>query len=177
MSSSLYKIVEIYDENEKKWKLAKNQGKYEFPCALATRDYLRHYNLADVNKDELSEELQELISKNDEGISPLKYRYHWLDESTLEDIRDEYIEKIINIADKKVKCDTNDKLNKIMDKLGVAKEDYDDAETVDDIKETLDYYVEILCGVEKDIAEINFIARMYSDKIYGAKRRVIVFYC
>jgi hypothetical protein len=64
-----------------------------------------------------------------------------------------------------------------MDKLGVDKEGYDDAETVDDIKETLDYYVEILCGVEKDIAEINFIARMYSDKIYGAKRRVIVFYC
>ena len=177
MSSSLYKIVETYDEKEKKWKLAKNNGKYEFPCSLAVRDYLRHYNLQDVNKKELSEELQTIIIDEEKNNYPFKYQYHLLDESTLEEIRDEYIEKIVNIADKKVKCDTNDKLNKIMDKLGVAKEDYDDAETVDDIKETLDYYVEILCGVEKDIAEINFIARLYSDKIYGAKRRVIVFYC
>ena len=177
MSSSLYKIVEIYDDKDEKWKLAKINGKFEFPCALATRDYLRHYNLPDANKEELSEELQAAILDDEKANYPLKYRYHLLDESTLNEIRDEYIEKIINIADKKVKCDTNDKLNKIMDKLGVDKEDYDGAETVEDIKETLDYYTETLCGVEKDTAEINFIARLYSDKIYGAKRRVIVFYC
>lgn len=177
MSSSLYKIVEIYDEKEKKWKLAKNQGKYEFPCALATRDYLRNYNLDDVNKEELSEELQDVISKNDEGISPLKYRYHWLDESMLEDIKDEYIEKIINIADRKIKSDTNDKLDKIMEKLGVDKQDLEEGESVEDIKESLDYFIEVVRALEKDIAEINLLARLYSDKVYGAKRRVIVYYC
>ena len=177
MSSSLYKIVEVYDEKEKKWKLAKNQGKYEFSCALATRDYLRHYNLADVNKDELSEELQELISKNDEGISPLKYRYHWLDDSMLEDIKDEYVEKIVNIVDRKVKFDTNEKLDKIMDKLGVDKQGLGEGESTEDIKESLEYFIEVVCALEKDITEINLLARLYSDKIYGAQRRVIVYYC
>ncbi len=173
MSSSLYKVVEIYNEKEKKWELARNNGNYAFPCSLAVRDYLRYYNLSDVNKKELSEELQAIIIEEEKTNYPFKYQYHLLDEFTLDEIRDEYIEKIINIADKKVKCDTNDKLNKIMDKLGVDKEDYDDAETVDSIKETLDYYVEILCGFSRDIAEINLI----SGKTYGEKRRVIVFYC
>jgi len=177
MSSSLYKIVEIYDEKEKKWKLAKNQGRYEFPCSLDTRDYLRNYNLGDVNKEELSEELQAIIAKDEEANSPLKYRYHWLEESMLENIRDEYIEKIVNIPDTKTKFEVNDKLNKIMDKLCIDQQEFEEHETIDDIKESLEYFIELVCGLEKDIAEINLLARLYSDKIYGAKIRVIVYYC
>lgn len=177
MSSSLYKIVEIYDEKENNWKLAKINGKYEFPCSFAVRDYLRCYNLLDVNDEELSEELQKIISENNKSIYPLRYRYHILEESLLEEIKDEYLEKITNIPDKKIKCDTNDKLNMIMGKLGIGNSEYEDDDTVEDIKETLDYYTEIVCGVEKDLSEVRLISMLCSDKSYGIKIRIIVYYC
>lgn len=177
MSSSLYKIVEVYDKNENKWKLAKFNGKFEFKCSLAVRDYLRRYDLDDVNKEDLSEELQQIISEEEKTIYPLTYRYHLLDDSMLNKIRDEYAEKIINITDEKIECDTNDKLNKIMDKLGINAEDAEEYNTVDDLKESIDYYLDVVCGFGKDIDEINLLSKLCAGDQYDVKIRVIIYYC
>ena len=178
MSSSLYKIVEVYDKKENKWKLAHNGERYEFPCSLALRDHLRIYNLADVNRGELSEELQEFLKKQDKEESFMHYNYHWLDMSTLEEIRETQWNNIVDSPYRKIKCDTNTKLNLILDDLGIQKlEDFECEETSEDLREYLSCDLELALGVERDVAEINMLARLYADSAYDNEKRIIVYYC
>lgn len=178
MSSSLYKIVEVYDEKNDKWRLAWNGKEFEFNCSLSLRDILRHHDLIDVDRAELSDELREILDKREEKDSFAKYyRYHWIEPSELEEIVDKYHEMIMNIPDKSIESDTNNKLNKIMEALNIENKDAEYEMTPDDIKGDLEYLVDTVSGVEGDIAEINLLARLYSDEPYGAKRRIIVYYC
>lgn len=178
MSSSLYKIVEVYDKKENKWKLAHNGDRYEFPCSLALRDHLRIYNLADVDRNELSEELQERLNKRDKEESFARYNYRWLDMSMLEEIRDKQWDNIVNSPDRKIKCDTNTKLNLILDDLGIRKlEEIEGEDTEDDIKEYISCDLELALGVERDMSEINILARLYADCEYNNEKRIIVYYC
>lgn len=178
MSSSLYKIVEVYDKKEKKWKLAHNGDRYEFPCSLALRDNMRMRDLADVDRSELSDELQGLLNKQGNEGTFMHYNYHWLDISTLEEIREQQWARLSDIPDRMVKCDTNNKLNLIMDKLGIEEpKEHGYEETVEDLKECIGCDLELALGVERDIAEINMLARLYADNEYNNEKRVIIYYC
>jgi hypothetical protein len=90
MEVKLYKIVEVYDSEEQRWKLAEIGGKYVYECSTTMKRACP--DLDEVDEYELSKELREKILNKEEVLLHKGRTFYWYNVSLMQAVKDDFAE-------------------------------------------------------------------------------------